>query len=278
MLSLPAPSNHFCDGCRAEKVLLFIKRTLGVSTLFRLLLEGYLEIFLSCQINMFDMRYETASDVYSSIMTILSMGLSLVFPLFILRYVVFTSPKVLATPSYQKNYGTLYEELKMEKGALLYWFFFLVRRGLFSLMAIFGGEYPSLQVQSMLLTQILLSLYLGYFKPFELPFFNMIEMVNETSITLVTYHLFLFTDFLEDRNIQYFIGFSIIGITVLNVLFNTSLMFYQAIYTLRLVLKKCRYRMKKKKNVAPDMNTSLWQLNSLQTLHYPPGSMDVTEI
>jgi hypothetical protein len=41
-------------------------------------------------------------------------------------------------------------------------------------------------------------IYVAYFKPFELPLLNKMEVFNEFSILLATYHLFTFTQFVGE--------------------------------------------------------------------------------
>jgi hypothetical protein len=51
------------------------------------------------------------------------------------------------------------------------------------------------------------------------------ESYNEITILLVGYHLLLFTDFIEDSDMQYMVGFSVIVVTLLNILINFIIMF-----------------------------------------------------
>ena len=89
------------------------------------------------------------------------------FPLFVLKFVVCMPTKTLESKSYQRKFGTLYEEIKTDsKGSLLFYFYFMMRRCTFSLMAVFSSEYPCLQVMSLMMTQVMLCLYFGYFWPF----------------------------------------------------------------------------------------------------------------
>ena len=46
---------------------------------------------------------------------------------------------------------------------------------------------------------------------------NAIELINETFILLITYHLYLFTDFYTDAEIRKSIGISLIVTTLFNV-------------------------------------------------------------
>jgi hypothetical protein len=69
-------------------------------------------------------------------------------------------------------------------------------------------------------------MYLSMVKPFDLPILNKIELFNECCIIGASYHLFAFTEFVGDPELQYKIGWSMIGITSLNIAVNTGLMLY----------------------------------------------------
>jgi hypothetical protein len=69
-------------------------------------------------------------------------------------------------------------------------------------------------------------MYLTMVKPFDLPILNKIELFNECCIIGASYHLFAFTEFVGDPELQYNIGWSMIGITSLNIAVNTGLMLY----------------------------------------------------
>jgi hypothetical protein len=68
--------------------------------------------------------------------------------------------------------------------------------------------------------------YIQAVKPFEIPLLNRIEVFNECCILIAGYHLFSFTDFVSDSEIKYKMGWSIIGITIINIAVNMGVMFY----------------------------------------------------
>jgi hypothetical protein len=61
-------------------------------------------------------------------------------------------------------------------------------------------------------------------RPFEEDFMNKLEMFNELAILLVSYHLFMITDFNPDVIRQYNVGWSIIVITAFNIGTNMVIM------------------------------------------------------
>mmetsp|Transcript_27618 Transcript_27618/g.34281 ORF Transcript_27618/g.34281 Transcript_27618/m.34281 type:complete len:114 (-) Transcript_27618:682-1023(-) len=52
--------------------------------------------------------------------------------------------------------------------------------------------------------------------------------MNEVTNIILLYHLFLFTDWIEEPEMRYKIGWSFIGVTVANMLVHFSLMLYES--------------------------------------------------
>jgi hypothetical protein len=82
------------------------------------------------------------------------------------------------------------------------------------------------------------AIYITYVKPFEIPLLNYMEVFNEVCVLIATYHLFLFTDFVPDPELRYTIGWSIIGVTLINIIVNMLVMFWSTLKQMRLMCKK----------------------------------------
>jgi hypothetical protein len=59
------------------------------------------------------------------------------------------------------------------------------------------------------------------------------ELINELTILLTSYFLFLFTEFMDDPDIQWNSGWIIIGLTVVDLLVNMLIIVIQMIIMLR---------------------------------------------
>lgn len=89
--------------------------------------------------------------------------------------------------------------------------------------------------------------YLQMVKPFDMPILNRMEIFNECCIIVAAYHLLTFTEFVGDPDLQYQMGWSIIGTTLVNVLVNMAVMFYGSFLKFRLLFWKLRYKYKQYK-------------------------------
>jgi len=129
----------------SHKLYRIVAMKIGMATLLRLVLEGYLELCLSSFVNLLDLRFTNASDVYSSLVCVLALCLVLLYPIFLLKFVMFASSSQLDAELHQSRYGTLYMDLKYDrKDALLYYLIFMMRRQIFTILAVFGQDYGSI--------------------------------------------------------------------------------------------------------------------------------------
>ena len=83
-------------------------------------------------------------------------------------------------------------------------------------------------------------MYLLGYKPYEKSLQNNNEIFNELCILLTNYHLFAFTDFVEDPELQFLLGWSVIGILFFNIFINFGIMMKESLKMLILKIKKKR--------------------------------------
>lgn len=63
-------------------------------------------------------------------------------------------------------------------------------------------------------------MFIGEINPFENATSNTMELFNESSVLITTYHLYMFNDFFIDAGIRVFIGRSLIMFTCFSVAVN----------------------------------------------------------
>jgi hypothetical protein len=102
----------------------------------------------------------------------------------------------------------------------------MLRRLLFSVVVFVFADYPFAQIQIIIFHCILLIVYNKLARPFENPTLNRLEIFNELCIIGAAYHLFVFTQFVDDPKLQYNVGWSMIGVTTFNIVVNMAIMAY----------------------------------------------------
>jgi len=84
------------------------------------------------------------------------------------------------------------------------------------------------------------------------------EIFNEVTIMICTYHLFLFTEYVPDAQVRYMIGWSIVGVTTFNILVNILVVLVstvfksinKAVYYSRLRTAKKKLKVERKDRIA----------------------------
>jgi hypothetical protein len=91
---------------------------------------------------------------------------------------------------------------------------------------------------------MLLIMYNKLAKPFDSPLLNHLEIFNELSIMLAAYHLFAFTNYVDNPQLQYQVGWSMIGVTAFNILVNMCIMGYQTWLKMKQEFRRLVYKYK----------------------------------
>ncbi len=76
---------------------------------------------------------------------------------------------------------------------------------------------------------------------------NKLEVFNESCIILATYHLLVFTDMVDDVEVQYKFGWSMIFITVVNIAVNMGIMAKESLKEIKKGFAKIKEWCKRKK-------------------------------
>lgn len=75
-----------------------------------------------------------------------------------------------------------------------------------------------------------------------LPRDRQLEFFNEASILLCVYHLYLFTDFVDNPIIRYKVGYSFIGCTCANIMVNVFVLMKVTVESLFFSCKRSIYK------------------------------------
>lgn len=193
-----------------------------------------MEFAMTSSMNVSELRWNNTSDKISSYFAIIMLAVMIGFP-FGVWYLLWRQINKLKEEESIKRFGSTYMELRTDsKAALMYNVVYMLRRLAFALTAVLLKSLPSIQVAFTCFQSLVVITYIAQVQPFELPLLNTMEIVNEFTILVATYHLFLFTDYVEDPNMQYILGWSMIGLTVLNILINMGVMVWTSFRQLKL--------------------------------------------
>ena len=236
-------ATEFTDCFKYNNMMRSLGRRLKVKGYYRVyvivfLLEGYIDLFISALINLdnefllhvpgnFGINGNlTKSDQFSIMLGMVFYYACLVFPIFV-QYVSWKKIqqnlfRMHRTEHFENMYSCLYEGFKTyNQGPMLFNNVFILRRILFVWVTFFYSDpiFTCLQVFFNLLLSFLFLAYLLVMKPYECPYTQKLEVINELTYTVISYHLICFTDFNPDPEAKLFFGYTLIGCSILNMLF-----------------------------------------------------------
>ena len=158
--------------------------------------------------------------------------------LFLFRHKEIDNPKLV------QRYGAFYEGLKTSR--LIYLmcnFYFTIRRFLLVTTIVLFSKHPAFQVMLFIFLSELNIIYIIQFRPYNDSTTNYVEIFNEWCILLSSYPLFVFTDYVSDKQIREIAGYLMIGIILLNFLVNLLIQGIIGLHQLKVVLLRLRNRL-----------------------------------
>jgi hypothetical protein len=150
----------------------------------------------------------------------------LLLPVYI-AYLFYVPKEKFKQMKFRKLEGIIYDdEVKTSTDwEMAYFVFYLLRRIIYMATAYWISS-QSLQLIVILYLNILVTVYLGQVKPKVGRFFNRLEVSNEFLFQLISFHQFLFTQFVPDVLQKFEFGWSWMSMVTLLVAFNLAIIFY----------------------------------------------------
>ena len=137
-----------------------------------------------------------------------------------------TNRHKLISPKFYGKWSIIYGELHIHrsKWTVFYLPLFLFRRILFVMIPSFIYMFPCIQLQILVLFSSFYIIYYEGQRPHKVRGRQMLEIFNEVLIMMAIYHMFLFTQFNFNLDLQFFMGYSLVGLVGLLVVVNIGVM------------------------------------------------------
>ena len=143
-----------------NKIYTYLGNLIFWNMFLRLFIEGYLEFSITSLMNLYNLRWDSKSDAFSSIFSILIFVWIFFFPILV-WVLLWKNFNHLKDQTQINTIGTIYIELRQDsKMALLYHVFYMLRRLYFSLLVFVFRDQPSIQVQLFVFHCIMLIIYI----------------------------------------------------------------------------------------------------------------------
>lgn len=184
-------------------------------------LEAYFEFLIGGYINYLFYLDDQSGEYIGKYTAYYSLVISMVvLPAFMI-FVMTQSIETLRDPSFEAVWGSLYEGISLKnKWQLASNLVFMIRRAFFVFLCFNLDRFSGMQILMVKLLNLATLIYYGNIQPFQTRFMTRINLFNEFCISLVTWHLMLFSDFVPGQETQYQIGWSMIFTIVLNAIIN----------------------------------------------------------
>ena len=88
------------------------------------------------------------------------------------------------------------------------------------MLIVFAGKFTYLQIIVMTYNCLFVVIIFSYKVTFNLSRDQMLEYFNEATILICVYHLFIFTDYVDNVNARFVMGYSLVFFAFLNLLVN----------------------------------------------------------
>jgi hypothetical protein len=208
------------------------------NTPLKFLIEGYLALTLqSLSLMNKGLNWITALNTKENVFVIIALSTCSFAPLimtmfFIRHFTQFRDKKFLL------RFSSVIGELNWRyKWSSMFIFIFCYRRLILSLLIVFLPTYPSAQVQLITLTNVFAIIIFTWSNVYQTSKKTILEFFNEAIILICCYHMFCFTDFVDNPTIRFNIGYSLITFTTLNLGINV---FVMIIETFKNLFRKCK--------------------------------------
>jgi hypothetical protein len=123
--------------------------------------------------------------------------------------------KEINSAEFMNSWSSLNHNVRTRsKWHLLFYLFFILRRILYASTA-FTIEKSYNQILALCYLNLMMTVYVGVFKPLQSTKSNRIEIMNEVFVTISTYNLMLFTDFVDSQETKVLCGWFYVAIVIM---------------------------------------------------------------
>jgi hypothetical protein len=177
-------------------------------------------------------------------MSIFKLFLLVSLPFFSL-YFIRKNKETLGEESFQRKFGTLYQNLKHKPDSVyLFNTFFCLRRFCVGLSTIYRSDLLIVNIYVNVFSSLLIIKFLFDYKPLNSRLLNGFEIVNETFTLFITYFMFLFTDFILDVEYRYKLGYRFVAFVGFIFFVNVALVFIDMVRSAKIQGKRTKYQKK----------------------------------
>lgn len=166
------------------------------------------------------------------------LGYVTTYPILVGLFTQFTGSAGIRKPWVNLRFSSLYSGLDVTQTENMHQVtLFLARRYLIGISIALLRNYYFLQLQTFMVTTLVVICFTMSTLPFKHSFLNVIELINEFCVILTCYVLHGFSEFIVDFNVRYNLGWFYINVVAFVFVLNLIYMIYMILTTTKKGLK-----------------------------------------
>ena len=111
------------------------------------------------------------------------------------------------------------------------------------MILVFWIDRSYFQIQFIIFKCSIYMIYSGSFRPFEIPFVNTMDLINETLTLMCSYSLITFSAFVPDAETRYLCGWELIVLVLFTLALNLVVIIGQG---LKQCIRRCKLKNKRR--------------------------------
>ena len=214
-------------------------------------MELFFDITFLSILNLYTVDWDTK---FPSVMVsnMVSLGLIILFTAVQLFYIVgyFTMPRENRIKNYAKSFEPLLEGTNHEKSQSSIIFvpvLFFFKRLLFVSILVTANANLWVQVSLLTFATIASVIFTMWCMPLAPKRANHMEVMNDCTIMLLTYHLWCFTDIVGEPMTRHNLGYTFIAVSLSNIMVHMAFMIGETAHNVKLRCKRCKNRREARK-------------------------------
>ncbi|TNV86798.1 hypothetical protein FGO68_gene11651 [Halteria grandinella] len=269
-----------CFGSRfsiVKKLLDSLRNKLFYNSLLRLGIQSYLKNAILAISGWQLLSYNTNEEFKKSVIIIIMSIVVFLYPIAICFFLIMNE-KSLNTPSMRASYESTYANLKIFKASLFNPTTFMFRRLLLAIALGLLENYTFLQLLYVQLTSSAYILYIYQVRPYEMPFLNIIEIINEMNLSICSFLAIFLTDYepYQGSNqlaqVREQVGWVIISICCFNILATVLKILFDAFLKIKSIvnsrLQKAKIEQIKIEEAIVKSNDPIIDITQLNQSHH----------
>jgi hypothetical protein len=210
--------------------------------------ESYIILSVSCFASLGALTFDQFSTTFSSTLGVCSIFVIVGFPILNTIF-IYKKRDELDDLEVKQKFGPFFEQLDLKDLKMANLFaptISILRRLGISLSLVFLLWSHYFQIMTQMYLMVAMVIYVGQTRPYDSPLENNLDIFNEVFIALLIYTLICFADLVQEPSALPPIGWFMIGVIVVNITINFSIMIYKSVrkfyFACRLKLAKRRLK------------------------------------